>query len=276
MRNYWSCSPFADWLRGTAKLKAATGREWRLWREAAKESHPIRYWIVEEGLDYLQNIWMWIPDRINDVRYYINNRWITCSHALTAHPQDIRPGQWSDVGNRFLPCLFNELVNFVEVEQAWHHVMWDEAARERFNVPWYRRSWLRLRTWRSPEAGLAYLDWASSLKLDLGWGVEPGSAEYDQPTHQALAAREIKELYMWWKEIYPNRPDVYDASGWSAYCERRRALGYDLLELEDKTEAEADECKTALDKSQEIEAAYEAEDEAMMIRLIRIRDSLWT
>jgi hypothetical protein len=276
MRNYWSCSPFADWIRGTAKPGSATGRGWREWKEAAQKSHPVRYWIVEEGLDYLQNIWMWIPDRINDVRYYINNRWITRSHALTAHARDIRPGTWRDVGNRFLPCLFNELVNFVEVEQAWHHVMWDEAAREKFAVPWYRRSWLRLRTWRSPEAGLAYLDWASGLKLDSAWGTDPGSADYGQPTYQALAAREIKELYMWWKEVYPNRPDVYDASGWSAYCERRRALGYDILDLEDKTPTEADECKTALDRSQEIEAAYEAEEEAMMIRLIRIRGSLWT
>jgi hypothetical protein len=29
-------------------------------------------------------------------------------------------------------------------------------------------------------------------------------------------------------------------------------------------------------KLQEIESAYEAEDEAMMIRLIKARDSLWT
>ena len=275
MRNYWSCSPFANWLRGTAKPNGATVRGWREWRTAAQETHPIRYWIVEEGLDAVQNFLNWPADRWNDVRYYINNRWITRSHALTAHPRDIKPGEWRDVGNRFLPCLFNELVDFVEVEQAWHHVMWDEAARERFAVPWHRR-WFRFRTWRSPEAGLAYLDWASGLKLDSGWGVEPSNADYGQPTHQAIAAREIKELYMWWKEVYPNRPDVYDASGWSAYCEHRRALGYEILDLEDKTEAEADECRTALDRTQEIEAAYEAEDEAMMIRLIRIRDSLWT
>lgn len=275
MRNYWSCSKFANWLRGTAKPGAATGRGWREWKAAAQESHPIRYWIVEEGLDAVQNFVNWPADRINDVRYYINNRWITRSHALTAHSRDIKPGDWRDVGNRFLPCLFNELVNFVEVEQAWHHVMWDEAARERFAVPWHRRFW-RFRTWRCPEAGLAYLDWAGSLKLDLAWGVEPGRPDYGQPTHQALAAREIKELYMWWKEVYPARPDVHDASGWSDYCEMRRANGYEFLDLEDKTEAEADECKTALDKSHEIEAAYEAEDEAMMIRLIRIRDSLWT
>ncbi len=275
MRNYWSCSPFANWLRGTAKPSSATGRGWREWKQAAQASHPIRYWIVEEGLDAVQNFLNWPADRWNDVRYYINNRWITRSHALTAHPRDIRPGNWCDVGNRFLPCLFNELVDFVEVEQAWHHVAWDKAARAKFAVPWHRR-WFRFRTWRSAEAGLAYLDWASSLKLDTHMGVDPGSAEYGEPTHQALAAREIKELYMWWREIYPNRPDVHDASGWSEYCEMRRNKGYEILDLEDKTPAEAEQCRTALDKSQEIEAAYEAEDEAMMIRLIRVRDSLWT
>ena len=275
MRNYWSCSPFANWLRGTAKPGAATGRGWREWKTAAQASHPIRYWIVEEGLDAVQNFVNWPADRWNDVRYYINNRWITRSHALTAHPRDIRPGEWRDVGSRFLPCLFNELVEFVEVEQAWHHVAWDEAARAKFAVPWHRR-WFRFRTWRSPEAGLAYLDWASSLKLDTHMGVDPGSADYGEPTHQAMAAREIKELYMWWREVYPNRPDVHDASGWSAYCERRRALGYDILDLEEKTPAEADECRTALDRTREIEAAYEAEDTIMLKRLIDIRDSLWT
>jgi hypothetical protein len=273
--NYWSCSKFADWLRGTAKLKAGTGKEWRLWKEAAKESHPIRYWIVEEGIDYLQNFVNWPMDRIHDVRYYINNRWITRSHSLTAHARDIKPGNWCDVGNRFLPCLFNELVNFVEVEQAWHHVMWDEEARKKFAVPWHRR-FLRFRTWRCPDAGIEHLLWASGLKLDEHMGTDKGSDDYGKPTHQALAAQEILALYRWWREVYPNRPDIHDASGWSAYCEMRRNKGYDFLDLEDKSEDEAAQCKTALEKSNEIEKAYDDEDEAMMIRLIKIRDSLWT
>jgi hypothetical protein len=273
--NYWSCSKFADWLRGTAKLKVGTGKEWRLWKEAAKESHPIRYWIVEEGLDHMQNFVNWPWDRLHNVRYYINNRWITKSHALTAHPRDIKPGDWRDVGNRFLPCLFNELVDFVEVEQAWHHVMWDKEARAKFAVPWHRR-WLRLRTWRCPDAGIEHLLWASGLKLDVHMGVDPGTNDYGKPTHQAIAAQEILALYRWWREVYPNRPDVYDASGWSAYCEMRRNKGYEFLDLEDKTEDEAAQCKTALEKSNEIEKAYDDEDEAMMIRLIKIRDSLWT
>ena len=270
--NYWSCSGFADWLRGTPKLSAGTGKEWRLWKKAAKESHPIRYWIVEEGLDYAQNFVNWPADKLNDVRYYINNRWVSRTHSLTAHPRDIRPGHWCDVGNRFLPCLFNELVDFVEVEQAWHHVLWDEAERKKYAVPWYRRGWLRWRTWRCPEAGIAHLKWAMTLTNEEF--LEEG--ETPELTHQAKNAREILELYTWWTEVYPKRPDVHDASGWSDYCASRRDNGLDFFDMEDKTPEDAERCRTALDKSQEIEKAYADEDEAMMIRLIKVRESLWT
>jgi hypothetical protein len=276
--HYWSCSKFADWLRGTAKLKAGTGKEWRLWKEEANNRYPIRYWIVEEGLDAVQNFVNWPTDRINDLRYYINNRWVVRSHALTAHPRDIRPGQWRDVGNRFLPCLFNELVDFVEIEQAWHLVIWDDEARKKYETPWWQRNWYtRWGTkWRSPEAGLAYLDWASGRVMNEDWGVEPDHPDYGKPTHQALAAQEIKALYTWWKEVYPNRPDVYDASGWTAYCAGRRAAGRGFLDMENKTESEKEQCSTALKLTQEIEKAYDDEETEMMIRLIKIRDSLWT
>ncbi len=270
--NYWSCSKFADWLRGTAKLKSGTGKEWRLWEEEAKSSHPIRYWIVEEGLDRLQNFVNWPADKLNDIRYYINNRWVSHTHTLTAHPRDIPRGEWRDVGNRFLPCLFNELVDFVEIEQAWHHCIWDEEARKKYRVPWWRSGWLRWRTWRCPEAGLDYLKWAMTLtNKDF---IQEG--EQEEPTYQAESAKEILELYTWWKEVYPKRPDVHDASGWTAYCEMRREKGYHFLDMEDKTPEDAEQCRTALDLTREIEAAYEAEEEEMMIRLIKVRHALWT
>ncbi len=273
-RNYWSCSRFADWLRGTDKPEAGSGREWQLWEEQAKNAHPIRYWIVEEGLDAVQDFVNWPADRLNDIRYYVNNRWVSRSHALTAHPRDIKPGDWCDVGNRFLPCLFNELVDFVEIEQAWHTCMWDAEARKRYHVPWWRSGWLRWRTWRCPEAGVDHLKWAMSLTNADFIDVEAG--ETPEPTYQAKAAKEILELYTWWKEVYPARPDPHDASGWSAYCEMRREKGYHFLDMEDKTPEDAEQCRIALDKAQEIETAYEAENEAMMIRLIKIRQSLWT
>jgi hypothetical protein len=46
--------------------------------------------------------------------------------------------------------------------------------------------------------------------------------------------------------------------------------------MEDRTEEEAAMRDAALAKSNEIEKAYNDEDEAMMIRLIKIRESLWT
>ena len=274
MRNYWTCSKFADWIRGTTKLKAGTGKEWREWEKAAKARYPFRWWLAEEGLDKLQDVWCFIPERINNVRYYINNRWVTKAHALTAHPRDIPRGEWRDVGNRFLPCLFNELVDFVEVEQAWHHVCWDEESRKKYRTPWWRSGWLRWRTWRCPEAGIDYLKWAMTLTNEEF--LDEDEKHLAEPTYQAKAAKEILELYTWWKEVYPKRPDVYDASGWSAYCEMRREKGYHLLDMEDRTAEESEMCKTALDKSRELEAQYEEEDEAMMIRLIKVRQSLWT
>jgi hypothetical protein len=273
--HYWTTSKFADWVRGTTKLKCGTSDEWHDWEDRAKSAYPIRWWIAEEGLDYLQKFVYYIPDRLNDIRYYINNRWVSCSHALTAHPRDIKPGSWNDVGYRFLPCLFNELVDFVEIEQAWHHCMWNDEARTKFDVPWWRSGWLRWRTWRCPESGMEYLKWASNLTNEEF--LDEGEKHTAVPTSQANSAKEIIELYTWWTVTYRNRPDAYDASGWTEYCEASREASGGRLSLgEDKTpELKALSTKThAL--LQEIEAAYEAEDEAMMIRLIKIRQSLWT
>jgi hypothetical protein len=264
---YWSCTKFANWLRGTPKPNAATGKGWDDWETESKQAHPFRHWLAEEALGEIQDFVTWPNRKLHDIKYYINNRWITRSHALTAHPSNINPGSWCDVGNRFLPCLFNELVDFVEVEQAWHHVLWNEEAQVKYAVPWYRRGWLRLRTWRCPEAGIAHLSWASELRTD-------DNSEY---TYQAKAAQEILTLYHWWKDVYPNRPDPHDASGWSEWCEiRREKNGGNLFRDDNDTMADRDKTREILDKSNLLEEEQKQEDEDMMIRLIRVRDSLWT
>lgn len=272
---YWSCSKFADWIRGTAKLSAGTSEQWDEWNTAAKIKHSFRYWVAEEALDSVQNFVNYPMDKLNDIRYYINNRWISKSHALTADPRDIRPGSWSDVGNRFLPCMFNELVDFVEIEQAWHHCMWSDDAKTKFDVPWYRSGWLRWRTWRCPEAGMEYLKWASTLTNEEFLDDDKKSEAV--PTYQATAAKEIIALYTWWTETYRNRPDPYEASGWTAVCEASRAANGGRLhfgtEKDPVLKKDSDKAHKLLQK---IEKAYEAEDEAMMIRLIKIRQSLWT
>ena len=278
MRNhYWTCSKFADWLRGTTKLKMGTGEEWNEWESRAKRDYPVRWWLAEEGLDYLQKIVYFIPDTLYNAKYYINNRWVTRTNALTAHPRDIKPGTWADVGNRFLPCLFNELVNFVEIELAWWHIAWaDKNEKNKYKAPWYATGWFRWRTWRCPQAGIDNLKW----QADLRWTkdeVGEDSENLGQYTPQAIKAQEILALYGWWTEVYRNRPEPMEASGWSAYCDKMRDKGEGRWWLSmEKTQEEREESDRCHKLLREIEEAYEAEDEAMMIRLIKVRHGLWT
>jgi hypothetical protein len=277
MRNhYWSCSKFADWLRGTAKGGAKTGEGWNEWEDKAKRYNPVRYWLAEEGLDYVQNFVYYIPDKIYAIKYYLNNRWVTRTHALTAHPRDIARGEWCDVGNRFLPCLFNELVDFVEVELAWWHLAWNEEERSKYNMPWWAVGWWRIRTWRCPQAGLDNLEWQRNLR----WKEDEVGADFEglgELTPQAVKAQEILDLYTWWTTTYRNRPDPHEASGWSAYCEASRIANNGRLSWgNDKSPELKKMSDKALKSLQKIEANYEKEDEAMMIRLIKIRHGLWT
>jgi len=280
MRNhYWTCSKFADWLRGTTKLKMGTGEEWAEWEDRAKKEFPIRWWLAEEGLDYLQNIFYWPTDKLYDFKYYINNRFVTRTHALTAHPRDIKPGQWCDVGNRFLPCLFNELVDFVEVELAWWHLAWSgKEERAKYNMPWWAVGWWRVRTWRCPQAGLDNLEWQRNLvwKEDE---VGADSPNLGKLTPQAVKAQEILDLYKWWTEVYRNRPEPMEASGWSEYCDRmreERGDGIRWIGIESQNKDTKALGKKAHKLLQKIEAQYEKEDEEMMIRLIKVRHGLWT
>jgi hypothetical protein len=277
-KSYWSCSSFADWLRGTAKPESADSRGWREWKKLARATYPARYWLAEEGLSYLQDVIYYIPSKINDVRYYLNNRFVIKTHCLVAHPRDVKPGAYSELGMLMLPALFNGLVDFVEIRKAWMHVIWaDKEKCKEYGFHWYhRRPFKWFSVWRSREAGLAYLDWEIGLKWDESSGLSPDDKRFGQPTHQSVAAQELKDLYLWWTEVYPNRPDPYQASGWSALCDKRREKNPDSILIEDDTDTERTETNTTMDRLRDLEQQYDQEDEEMLIRLIKLRQNLWT
>ena len=275
MRNhYWTCSKFADWLRGTASPVALTHSEWKQWRKDAEAAHPVRYWLADDGLDYLQKVFYYIPDQLYELKYYINNRWITHTHALRAHPRDIVPGSWMDVGNRFLPCLFNELVDFVEVELAWWHIAWaDRAEQAKYRAPFWASGWWRWRTWRCPQAGLDNLAW--QMTCDNKDYTPEDDPSYGELTQQAHNAREILALYTWWTEERPNRPDPYEVSGWNAYIDSKYKNGKDTF-FDDLDSGKVRNTAPMHEIMNEMDAKYAKEDEEMMIRLIRVRHALWT
>ena len=276
MTRYFSCSKFADLVRGTAKPYAEDCKGWRDWETKAKTAHPFRYWIAETALDAIQNIIDWIPNNINNVRYYLNNRFITRPNALTAHPRDIKPGDWCDLSHRLLPCMFNALVDFIECEKGSMQVMHNNDDNK-FDRPfWHKKWWLRwFMQYRNAEAGLAYLDWEMKLVRDEEYGLSSTDALYNTPTEQAKNAEIMKILYLWWTEERPKRLDPYDVSEWTTLCELRREK-YGTMFWEDSTDEEKELLKRSLAQIHELETMYDNEDTQMMINLINIRNSLWT
>lgn len=274
---YFSCGRFADWLRGTNKPRAATWEDWETWHDDAKKTHPFRYWLADEGLDYIQDFITWPTRKLHDIKYHINNRWVTRTHSLTASSVDIKPGQWQDVGNRFLPCLFNELQNYVEVELAWWQIAWGgKEDRARYSAPFYATGWFRWRTWRCPQAGIDNLVWQSSLKFDDEW-TSKDDPNYGKPTPQAVNAQEILDLYNWWIQVYRKRKDPYEVSGLSALYDAEAEENGGRLSITERQNSPFKKQKVAARKILEkIERDRDREDTQMMIRLIKIRDSLWT
>lgn len=279
--NYWSSSKFSKWIQktfaDTTKPYALPLGEWGKWDKAFKDAHPFVHWITEDCFDWVQNVVNYPIDVLDDVRYWGYNRFVSKPHVLNTK---LKKGGYHEIDTRMLHGMFETLVDYVEVEKAWMSVVWDEAARKTYQLPWYKRVpyWMRWRVWRCPEAGIDHLKWEMSLVNKCEWLTDEertNTPDCGLPTPQAVAAKEIYELYNWWKYVRPNRADPYDESGWSAHCDHMRKDADDLF-LEEKTEEEKKACSAALNKLESLEAQYDREDEEMLIRLIRIRHHLWT
>lgn len=276
MKNYWSCSKFADWLRGTPNLEHGTSEEWAAWRKSAKRKQ-FRYWLAEEGLDYLQNIICAPITFLNAIIRYIRHRFVAKTHTLTSN---LKRGTWHEWDDRILHCLFDELVNFVEIEFGYQHRLCSEEDRKKYQIPWYRKS-LKLGLWRCPEAGLDYLNWASALKYEED-ELPKNDPKLGKPTSQALAAQEILVLYCWWTIERPKRPNPDDVSGYSAYYNEKKNNSdnpddpLDFLISNKRSEKEIARTRALLDACSKIEEDYDSEDTEMLIRLMKIRHFLWT
>jgi hypothetical protein len=280
---YWSCSRFADWLRGTAKPRSETAGGWHDWKEDAKARNPLRFWLAEEFLDNVQDFVNWPMDRLHALTYWINNRFVEQTHVCRT---GLKKGDWHETGDRMLYGLFNELAWFVSEQKSWMEFI---SHRDKYrHLPFWKTTWpfRHFTNFNYPELGLAYLEWEKGLVFNESWYGNPGRQfseeekanypDYGQITPQAKTATEIGELYDWWVNVRPKRPDPMDVGGWSAYCDQMSARYGDAVLHEERTDDERAMSKQALDKTHAIEQAYEYEDTVMMKRLIEIRGSLWT
>lgn len=233
--HYWNCSKFANWVRGEDKPLVLEWGQWGEWKKEQEKKRPIRYWLSDTFLNKLQDIVYFPIDVYHTVKIYIRNRYIDKIQYLHT---GLKPGEYYDLDHRMLHGLFNELVDFVELELA-HLSKWNKDKKYKFVKG------------RCQEAQDDYFRWAIHLK------------HQGRLTEQAKASRKIKELYEWWKYIRPQRKDPLD----------NPALG----DIDDILDNKNFKKKQKLYKRvYELEEKYDDEDTEMLIELIKIRSHLWT
>lgn len=233
--HYWSCSKFADWIRGESKPYALEWDKWEEWEKDQKKQRPFRYWLSDTFLKILQDIVYFPLDIYRTIKVYIRNRYIDKLQYLHT---GLKPGEYYDLDYRILHGLFNELVDFIELELS-ASMRWDSSKNYKFVKG------------RCQQAQDDYFKWANHLK------------HQGRLTEQAKASRKIKELYEWWKNERPNRTDPFSSSQFS----------YDIDEILDSKKTK--EKQKSIKKAYDLELAQDKEDTEMLIELIKIRGSLW-
>ena len=254
--DYWTCGKFADWIRKHTgvdpKPHAATAEEWCEWH--GNNDHKLGSKIADEWLDVLQDIWMFIPDVYHRVSVYVRNRYIDKPHYLDTK---LTKGEWHEFDTRLVHGMFEALVTFVEDEKA---SMQRWTSDEKFKLP-------------NAEKGIQYLEWEMTLGEE-----KPDDPDYHPMPEQAARAKETLEIYYWWKNERPKRKEPGEAVGLWAFHDKHRndedgfwCMMSHKFEGEDKKEYHR-----LLDLSNEEETRQYNEDTEMMIRLVKLRNALWT
>ena len=142
----------------------------------------------------------------------------------------------------------------------WADSVKDKNKWKREHMPFYNHFVPLIR----PDLGLQHLEWEMTLD-------DPSLPIHERSPHQAKRAREVYALYKWWTEIRPARKEL----------EVRRPAdeGGSLLSLFSAKIRNSPGYKTYLSDLKKLdkqEAKWHKEDDAMLIRLIKIRKGLWT
>lgn len=250
---------FLEWLEKKCypdKPLFASAETWSEWHEFER-TKPICNFCVNTVPDFIKYK---IIKRINNVKYWFLYRFFN-EHKYQLIDTGLKPGYY-DVDTRMFHGIFNLMKEFCEHEQPYHDWCWLDEPKEKFKP--------------GKEAALKSFAWQKDLVYTED---EIFRDEYKhligQPTPQALNATELEKIYLWWVDIFHNRKDPYEVfkdeyfsnlvkekNTMKAFCER--------------PPEEQEKYNEISKKRDELEKQYADEDEEMLLRLIKIRKSLWT
>ncbi len=228
----------------------ADSKGWKEFNLKCEKNYPIRYWLNEK---LIPNIWWPITRFFSNIRYWIRFRFFEKMYIIKT---DLKPDYY-DSETRMLYGMFSLLKDFVEIEKAWMQAIFAED---------YKKPWYPFKRFRSKTKGLLYLDWEISLQYEKS----DNKGIIEGHKRQSKAAQIVKDLYIWWVEIRPQRMDPYDLIPDDSSNKKVKNF------LDDLTSTIPDELKKIYTKIDKIEKEYQEEDTAMLIKLIKNRESMWT
>lgn len=213
---------FTELILGEQIPLALEYHQWDQYYAQLRTRKPYRYWIAQRLFKTIKRVILWPYRTILGIRAYIHNRWISKTHYLKT---GLTPGYYYEFDDRILYGLFNELVEFVEIQLA-HISLHNDTKKYQF------------KDGRCVAAAYDYFAWADSL-----------TEEWDLPLKQSMQT--VQELYEWWTISRPQRIESHEITP--------ATHGNDFLNIRISNDYD-----------------YYQEDTQQIIRLIKIRQNLWT
>ena len=161
------------------------------------------------------------------------------------------PFGYHETPERMLEAAFSLLKEHVEIEISWMYYVCHKCPK-----PWWMSAKHYVKTHRQEclEKYLTYWNGVSEEEAHKGWCMAPETL-YE---HRRID-KEVLDLYVWWTQTRPKRPDPYEDCYIYTPDSIRAKVPNEVLDI-------------AYNK----EVAYDQEDEDMLIRLMKIRNTLWT
>ena len=278
MNRYYSESKFFLWLRKKLcvdKPEALPWDEWETYHAAAKVNKPFAYWVTETLPDLLEKPAELLIDPLYEVKYYLRNRFISSHMLKTGLPK----GKFHEYDTKLLHGVFNELVDFIEIEKAHMQVWCGGKDNKKYSNPFWHKFWpLRWIEWRCAEAGIDHLNLEIGLVYNTDCGIEESDPLLGKLTPQAESAIWLLSAYKWWTIERPSRVDPYDKSGITAFSKRlTEKYGDGMWQFNSKiTQEEKEEQHALYELVNEIEKQYFDEDTKWLKEVIDHRSELWT
>lgn len=244
---YYNLVEFIEKYFFPFKPVAGTSDEWKKYKETCMKDHRVKYFFIVQITDYLATGYIFyrkIFEFYKFIRYRINPN--VQYHKINT---GLKPG-YHEIDERLLYGCFSLLVYFVDREKAYDQRMWYDDNKKKI-------SFFEEFNFRDPEAGLRYITREAALNKTASL------------TDTEKLWREVYELYVWWKVTRPARLPAEERSGW----ESTRGL---FPTTKNRTKKQQKKISTALNRMALIERQYTNEDTKMLVKLIKIRGSLWS